>query len=226
MGDLKKMSAKNRDIELQKLKDEFGVQSPSPPKMQRLDELKQGEFERFLTNSEPMHMPSVTAMPNVTIDPAKMMKQPMQLPPEGSQFEAFLTRNRIDMALNGGAASDGPLIRKITSSSPQHSPFRRTEASALLSSPTHTPVKVPKRRGRPPKTPKRQKMEMEPELDASPLTGRVLKSAAKSGDESPSRSSGRGANRSGTQGEAKEQNVSQNDEYNGPSEQRRHVADV
>lgn len=51
-----------------------------------------------------------------------------------------LTQNRMNMALDSGAAPDGPLLRRIRSSSPMKTP-RKTTASALAYSPTRTAIK-------------------------------------------------------------------------------------
>lgn len=86
--------------------------------------------------------------------------------PEGADWEAMLTQTRIDLALNEGAASNGHLLRRIASTSPQRTQHKTTRASALAGSPTSTPVKSPKRRGAP-STPQRSSKVT---VDGSPIS--------------------------------------------------------
>lgn len=76
---------------------------------------------------------------------------------------AILAQSRIDMALSEGAASNGHLLRRIASTSPQRTPRKHTRASSLANSPTSTPVKAQRPQGAP-KTPQRNKLEAEPPL--------------------------------------------------------------
>ncbi|KAK5114003.1 hypothetical protein LTR62_003126 [Meristemomyces frigidus] len=113
--------------------------------------------------------------------------------------EAKLAQSRLDLAVDFGAEFNGPLTRHLaTVSSANSSPEKITRASSLANSPCKVPVKVSLRSKAQKLTPQRQSMyvprfgtpiPLDPVLSPSPD-----KSASKD-DGSPTKKSGRGANR-------------------------------
>jgi len=203
LGDLKKMSPKNQEKHAAVLRAELGEDAlrslnkeaegedevqPSPTKKAKLDTQGRCDLSKSLLADAALAGP-------LTIDPTKIVRH-MSLPsllPEGAEPGAMLTQNRIDMALEAGAAFSGPLLRRIVSSSPRRTPQRKTRASALANSPCSLPVKEPLQKGRTVRTPIQNGggptwhhpdgsiIPVDPALTGSPLN--------------TSRRTGRGANR-------------------------------
>lgn len=141
LGDVKKMSPARKEGAMKELRELFGTSEPVAKKVK--------------IGSVSGNANDVSTASQSTIDPLLLRMDTPQLP-EGAEPEALLAQERIDMALDCGAASDGHLLRRIASSSPQLTPVRRTKASALTSSPTRVPVKLPKLRGPKPTTPQKR----------------------------------------------------------------------
>ena len=129
------------------------------------------------------------------MNPMDVLKDPSVIDPL-----ALLTQTRIDMALGEGASSNGDLLRRIASTSPQRTALKTTRASALANSPTSTPVK----QKQPPKTPRRNKTP----IDSSPLSSFTSINATPALNATPSRS-GRGADRTARKWAPGEQTVAQ-----------------
>ncbi|KAK5121322.1 hypothetical protein LTR85_005488 [Meristemomyces frigidus] len=150
LGDICKMNEENQQKQLAVLREELGEDAlralkktvaeeeeevqPSPSKKLRLDATCDFGFS--------MLADAALTRPD-TVDPSKLWRTtpPPPLLPDGADAEAMLTQDRIDMALDAGAGSNGPLLRRIASSSPQRTPNKKTRASALANSPCAVPVK-------------------------------------------------------------------------------------
>lgn len=200
LGDIRKMNEENQQKQLALLREELGEDAlrahkkmvandeelqPSPSKNSRLDVGCDVGLSLLAD--------AALASPD-TIDPKKLSHRTSPSPalPVGADPEAMLAQNRIDVALDAGAHSTGPLLCRIASSSPQRTPNKKTRASALASSPCSVPVKDQAKAKTNDKTPTPQ--HRSPYFhNGSPipidpaLTGSPSASAAKR--------SGRGANR-------------------------------
>lgn len=164
LGDVKKMSEANQVREIERLREEFGIEGVVKEDSLEEDErvtkkMKQEINDNIIQNPGAgnfAHSPFDDVVGDGTIDPMLVFNAPPQLPQEDTDLEAVLTQNQIDMALSQGASPDGHLLRRIQSMSPQRTPMKKTKASALANSPTSVPVKAQTKPG-PPKTPRRRK---------------------------------------------------------------------
>lgn len=206
LGDLKKMNADRQARELEKLREELG-QFPDMRADSKQDKDKQRPAKRARTVSEAKFVnPSKTT----AIDPHIMeidrtMREDDVFGPGVIDPTAVLTQDRIDMALESGAASSGALLRRIASTSPVKTP-RKTKASALAYSPTRVAIKAQKR-GSTEKTPEKCLPNVTPSFsfdDAESTLLRTPKHAYARAAVSPTKS-GRGANRTASKWDPKEQ---------------------
>lgn len=235
LGDIGKMSPSNQASEMAKLKAEFGSEAgdtmKKKPKLDEVDSdsaspannatrsLSRPEIlvkDPFVDVPPDASLPAAAATDNVhTMSPTDMFTQwPQHIaqpyfpidPALLANPDAVLAQSRIDMALDAGAPSNGPLLRRIAAASPVHTPPKKTSASALANSPAHVPVKPQKRPG-PPKTPtpKRKHSILDrqdsplssmPDFTTPPAAGQTTPTK-RAGTTTPSRS-GRGADRTAT----------------------------
>lgn len=199
LGDVKKMSPSKREKEMAVLREELEEQniraanknnttdsdpvqdSPSKkPKLEHSDSMNFGL--NILADAALAECDGAG-----TMNPMQSWRSapPSFLLPEGADPEAMLTQNRIDMALEAGLDSCGPLLRRIVSTSPLRTPQKKTRASALANSPCSQKVKEQRHMLKKTPTPQRSLVYQngEPILIDPRLTG------------SSAKRSGRGANR-------------------------------
>ena len=183
LGDIKKMSEQNQAKELEKLRGELGVKDDSEPVKKKLRSDSRNTFDLAVPDLGPSLPPDTTPTEGKdTTDPMSPFN-PLSELEDDADLDAVLTQTRIDMALSEGAASNGHLVPRITSMSPQRTPKRRTNASALANSPTTIAVKEQRKTG-PPKTPQRSRPGFA--AQTSPLTS--FTSSKAQGDGTPTRS--------------------------------------
>lgn len=151
LGDLKKMSDLNQARGIEQLRADLSMSNVA--NTAERDEVAQPVFKRPRIEVEPdppkpfLHGHPVR-VDDRTVRPADVFGDTFTDP------EAILTQSRIDLALASGASSDGHLLRRIASTSPQRTPKKKTRASALANSPTTVAVKEQKPKG--PQTPQMQ----------------------------------------------------------------------
>ena len=155
LGDIRKMSDARRTEELEKLKADYSTKDDFEPvkKRTRIDSFLSHKADPD-SNEFNLALLADTALSkeNETVDPTHLFRSLEGLP-ESADADAELTGDRIALALKEGAPSDGHLIRRIASMSPQRKPQKKTQASSLANSPASVPIKEPKKKGRP-QTPK------------------------------------------------------------------------
>lgn len=208
LGDVKKMNEQNRVKVLAKLQKEISDLSESVSNQPPVQE-QERPLKRARTDSDAKY-----------IDPSKIDARPTKtyLYPSTATDDVFrtepkpkhaLTQNRIDIALDSGAAPSGPLLRRIGSASPVKTP-RKTQAAALAYSPTRTAIKQQqKRRSSATSSPEKAiPFILPPYQDTGALPSTPPHHTVNTGV-SPTESSGRGANRTATAWNPGEQSFTQ-----------------
>lgn len=147
LGDLKKMNEDNQARELEKLKEDLsdvlGIVANDKPMFgddRPAKRMRADSDANYVNPSNMMIDPQLLAI-NETMQDDDVFGDDATTDPK-----AVLRQDRIDMALDSGAASNGALLRRIASTSPVKTP-RKTKAAALAYSPTRTAIKEP-RQGR------------------------------------------------------------------------------